>query len=212
MIAGGAASACGTTVPSLWTVPLRRGCVCARDPGTEGHRRPCVVLAWECWQLQTRCVKGLLTSQVVERWLSFSCQWGGWCFWIFFFPPPASRTARSLGSVALRKAETIEGGVHFNVFTVDFNEELVALYGGSLLRQTHFLHESIKAILRLYKVRPPMSSTHQAEAVVMQPWAGEQLHSRGYISYHIKSNHIKEGLYYVHIGKMCVIPAPIVQR
>lgn len=48
----------------------------------------------------------------------------------------------------------MEGGLHFNVFTVDFNEELVALYGGSLLRQTHFLHESIKAILRLYKVRP----------------------------------------------------------
>lgn len=62
--------------------------------------------------------------------------------------------ARSLGSVALRKAESMEGGLHFNVFTVDFNEELVALYGGSLLRQTHFLHESIKAILRLYKVRP----------------------------------------------------------
>lgn len=60
--------------------------------------------------------------------------------------------ARSLGSVALRKAEGLEGDVHFNVFTVDFNEELVALYGGSLLRQTRFLHESIKAILRLYKV------------------------------------------------------------
>jgi len=40
-----------------------------------------------------------------------------------------------------------------NVFTIDFNEELVALYGGSLHRQTQFLHESIKAILRLYKVR-----------------------------------------------------------
>lgn len=60
--------------------------------------------------------------------------------------------ARSLGSVALRKAEALEGGVHLNVFTIDFNEELVALYGGSLRRQTHFLHESIKAILRLYKV------------------------------------------------------------
>lgn len=56
--------------------------------------------------------------------------------------------------MALRKAETAEGRTHLNVFTVDFNEELVALYGGSLLRQTHFLHESIKAILRLYKVRP----------------------------------------------------------
>lgn len=53
----------------------------------------------------------------------------------------------------------MEGGLHFNVFTVDFNEELVALYGGSLLRQTHFLHESIKAILRLYKVRIQREAT-----------------------------------------------------
>ncbi|KAG7503173.1 GPI inositol-deacylase [Solea senegalensis] len=72
---------------------------------------------------------------------------------VLFLPGNAGsyKQARSLGSVALRKAENIEGNVHFNVFTVDFNEELVALYGGSLLRQTHFLHESIKAILRLYK-------------------------------------------------------------
>ncbi|KAF3695162.1 GPI inositol-deacylase [Channa argus] len=72
---------------------------------------------------------------------------------VLFLPGNAGsyKQARSLGSVALRKAESMEGGLHFNVFTVDFNEELVALYGGSLLRQTHFLHESIKAILRLYK-------------------------------------------------------------
>lgn len=61
--------------------------------------------------------------------------------------------ARSLGSVALRKAENLDRPIHMNVFTIDFNEELVALYGGSLRRQTQFLHESIKAILRLYKVR-----------------------------------------------------------
>uniref|UniRef100_A0A1A7X8R4 GPI inositol-deacylase n=2 Tax=Iconisemion striatum TaxID=60296 RepID=A0A1A7X8R4_9TELE len=72
---------------------------------------------------------------------------------VLFLPGNAGsyKQARSLGSVALRKAENMEGGIHLNVFTVDFNEELVALYGGSLLRQTHFLHESIKAILRLYK-------------------------------------------------------------
>ncbi|XP_008327156.1 GPI inositol-deacylase [Cynoglossus semilaevis] len=72
---------------------------------------------------------------------------------VLFLPGNAGsyKQARSLGSVALRKAETMEGSVHFNVFTVDFNEELVALYGGSLQRQTRFLHESIKAILRLYK-------------------------------------------------------------
>lgn len=71
-------------------------------------------------------------------------------------PPPLGLgppgAARSLGSVALRKAENMEGGLHLNVFTVDFNEELVALYGGSLRRQTLFLHECIKAVLRLYKV------------------------------------------------------------
>lgn len=78
---------------------------------------------------------------------------------MFFFWNPvlkistcSPRAARSLGSVALRKAENVDGGLHLNMFTVDFNEELVALYGGSLFRQTHFLHESIKAILRLYKV------------------------------------------------------------
>uniref|UniRef100_A0A8C6WMV2 GPI inositol-deacylase n=1 Tax=Neogobius melanostomus TaxID=47308 RepID=A0A8C6WMV2_9GOBI len=80
---------------------------------------------------------------------------------VLFLPGNAGsyKQARSLGSVALRKAENMEGGLHFNVFTVDFNEELVALYGGSLLRQTHFLHESIKAILRLYKhlKSPPQS-------------------------------------------------------
>uniref|UniRef100_A0A3B4TSS8 GPI inositol-deacylase n=1 Tax=Seriola dumerili TaxID=41447 RepID=A0A3B4TSS8_SERDU len=79
---------------------------------------------------------------------------------VLFLPGNAgSYKQRSLGSVALRKAENMEGGLHFNVFTVDFNEELVALYGGSLLRQTHFLHESIKAILRLYKhlKTPPQS-------------------------------------------------------
>jgi len=75
--------------------------------------------------------------------------------------------ARSLGSVALRKAENMEGGLHFNVFTVDFNEELVALYGGSLLRQTHFLHESIRAILMLYKVRPPAPAARQAGSLTL---------------------------------------------
>ncbi|KAM6934548.1 GPI inositol-deacylase [Xenentodon cancila] len=80
---------------------------------------------------------------------------------VLFLPGNAGsyKQARSLGSVALRKAENILGGVHLNVFTVDFNEELVALYGGSLVRQTHFLHESIKVILRLYKhlKTPPRS-------------------------------------------------------
>nr|XP_061799533.1 GPI inositol-deacylase-like [Nerophis lumbriciformis] len=72
---------------------------------------------------------------------------------VLFLPGNAGsyKQVRSLGSVALRKAERAEGGLHFNVFTLDFNEELVALYGGSLRRQTQFLYESVKAILELYK-------------------------------------------------------------
>lgn len=85
--------------------------------------------------------------------------------------------ARSLGSVALRKAENTEGGLHFNVFTVDFNEELVALYGGSLLRQTHFLHESIKAILRLYKVRSKRLSWQHTLGLI-KPWWPREVCSR----------------------------------
>ncbi|KAK7938395.1 hypothetical protein WMY93_001721 [Mugilogobius chulae] len=97
---------------------------------------------------------------------------------VLFLPGNAGshKQARSLGSVALRKAENVEGGLHFNVFTVDFNEELVALYGGSLLKQTHFLHESIKAILRLYKhlKSPPQSvvlaSPHVAPVLGLDPY------------------------------------------
>ncbi|XP_051998972.1 GPI inositol-deacylase [Xyrauchen texanus] len=75
---------------------------------------------------------------------------------VLFLPGNAGsyKQARSLGSVALRKAEDLDRQTHMNVFTIDFNEDLVALYGGSLYRQTRFLHESIKAILRLYKDQP----------------------------------------------------------
>ncbi|MBN3323965.1 PGAP1 deacylase, partial [Atractosteus spatula] len=80
---------------------------------------------------------------------------------VLFLPGNAGsyKQARSLGSIALRKAEDIDNGFHLNVFTIDFSEELVALYGGSLQRQTRFVHESIKAILRLYKDQdtPPRS-------------------------------------------------------
>ncbi|XP_075464311.1 GPI inositol-deacylase isoform X2 [Ascaphus truei] len=72
---------------------------------------------------------------------------------VLFVPGNAGsyKQARSIGSIALRKAENIDSGYHFNVFSVNLNEELVALYGGSLQRQTKFVHECIKAILRRYK-------------------------------------------------------------
>ncbi|XP_070588225.1 GPI inositol-deacylase [Erythrolamprus reginae] len=72
---------------------------------------------------------------------------------ILFLPGNAGsfKQVRSLGSIALRKAEDMDFKYHFDVFSVNFNEELVALYGGSLQRQTKFVHESIKIILKLYK-------------------------------------------------------------
>ncbi|XP_009331075.1 PREDICTED: GPI inositol-deacylase [Pygoscelis adeliae] len=74
---------------------------------------------------------------------------------VLFLPGNAGsyKQVRSLGSVALRKAEDIDFKYHFNFFSVNFNEELVALYGGSLQRQTKFVHECIKVILKLYRDR-----------------------------------------------------------
>ncbi|NWY02733.1 PGAP1 deacylase, partial [Nothoprocta ornata] len=74
---------------------------------------------------------------------------------VLFLPGNAGsyKQVRSLGSIALRKAEDIDFKYHFNFFSVNFNEELVALYGGSLQRQTKFVHECIKIILKLYRDR-----------------------------------------------------------
>ncbi|XP_048449116.1 GPI inositol-deacylase-like, partial [Rhincodon typus] len=72
---------------------------------------------------------------------------------VLFLPGNAGsyRQVRSLGSVALRKAENIHNKFHFDFFSIDFNEELVALYGGSLEKQSKFVHTCIKVILKLYK-------------------------------------------------------------
>ncbi|XP_075286938.1 GPI inositol-deacylase isoform X2 [Opisthocomus hoazin] len=74
---------------------------------------------------------------------------------VLFLPGNAGsyKQVRSLGSIALRKAEDVDFKYHFNFFSVNFNEELVALYGGSLQRQTKFVHECIKVILKLYRGR-----------------------------------------------------------
>ncbi|XP_066433377.1 GPI inositol-deacylase isoform X3 [Eleutherodactylus coqui] len=80
---------------------------------------------------------------------------------VLFLPGNAGsyKQVRSIGSVSLRKAESVGYSDHFDVFSINFNEELVALYGGSLQKQTQFVHISIKAILRLYKNQefPPQS-------------------------------------------------------
>ncbi|XP_059822916.1 GPI inositol-deacylase isoform X2 [Hypanus sabinus] len=72
---------------------------------------------------------------------------------VLFLPGNAGsyKQVRSLGSVALRKAEDIHNKFHFDFYSIDFNEELVALYGGSLEKQTKFVHACIKVILKLYK-------------------------------------------------------------
>uniref|UniRef100_A0A7N4PAY0 GPI inositol-deacylase n=1 Tax=Sarcophilus harrisii TaxID=9305 RepID=A0A7N4PAY0_SARHA len=72
---------------------------------------------------------------------------------VLFLPGNAGsyKQVRSLGSIALRKAEDIDFKYHFDFFSVNFNEELVALYGGSLKKQTKFVHECIKIILKLYE-------------------------------------------------------------
>ncbi|XP_022316575.2 GPI inositol-deacylase-like [Crassostrea virginica] len=61
------------------------------------------------------------------------------------------KQARSLASVSLRRAMDKRTYFFFNYFTVDFNEDLSALYGGVLKDQTEFVHTCIKKILRLYK-------------------------------------------------------------
>uniref|UniRef100_S4R858 GPI inositol-deacylase n=1 Tax=Petromyzon marinus TaxID=7757 RepID=S4R858_PETMA len=73
---------------------------------------------------------------------------------VLFLPGNAGshRQVRSLASVALRKAEDLRG-VHFHldVYSVSYNEELAALYGGVLERQVHFATRCVHAVLSLYK-------------------------------------------------------------
>ncbi|XP_028171511.1 GPI inositol-deacylase isoform X1 [Ostrinia furnacalis] len=60
--------------------------------------------------------------------------------------------ARSIASVALRKAlQKDKYEYHFDYFTVSYNEELSALYGGVLQSQTEFAASCISKILSLYK-------------------------------------------------------------
>ena len=59
---------------------------------------------------------------------------------------------RSLASVALRKAiEDSDYEVHFDYFSVDFNEEFSALYGGSLSKQSEYVAACVDHILSKYK-------------------------------------------------------------
>ncbi|CAG5050252.1 unnamed protein product [Parnassius apollo] len=59
--------------------------------------------------------------------------------------------ARSLASVALRKALAKGYEYHFDFFTISYNEELSGLYGGVLQSQTDFAAACVSKILSLYK-------------------------------------------------------------
>lgn len=62
------------------------------------------------------------------------------------------KQVRSLASVALRKArEQYEAGIHLDYYTIDFDEELSAVYGGYMYHQQSFLKHCIRTILSLYR-------------------------------------------------------------
>ncbi|KAL4240885.1 GPI inositol-deacylase [Mactra antiquata] len=61
------------------------------------------------------------------------------------------KQARSIGSVAFRRVIDKGRKFHFNVFTVDLNEEFSGLHGTFLKQQTEFVNVAIKKIFSLYK-------------------------------------------------------------
>ena len=68
------------------------------------------------------------------------------------------KQARSIGSVLYRKMNFNKMGkkrstfnFHFNTFTIDFDEELTGIYGGTLQAQTEFTAKAIQRILDFYK-------------------------------------------------------------
>ncbi|KAH8387578.1 hypothetical protein KR093_008060 [Drosophila rubida] len=67
------------------------------------------------------------------------------------------KQVRSLASVALRKArEHLEVGIHLDYYTIDFDEELSAVYGGYMYHQQTFLKHCIRSILALYRQPSPI--------------------------------------------------------
>ena len=102
---------------------------------------------------------------------------------VLFIPGNAGsvKQVRSLASVALRKAiDDFKYKIHFDYFSVDFEEEWSAFYGGTLEQQTKFVCHSINRILDIYRsngnnnVRSVVLVGHSmggliAKAVMMYP-------------------------------------------
>lgn len=74
---------------------------------------------------------------------------------VIFVPGNAGsyKQVRSLGSVALRKGRDNDAGIHLDYYTIDYDEELSAMYGGYLPRQQNFLKLCIRTILSIYEGR-----------------------------------------------------------
>lgn len=78
---------------------------------------------------------------------------------VIFVPGNAGsyKQVRSLASVALRKArEHPEAGIHLDYYTIDYDEELSALYGGYMYHQQSFLKHCIRTIASLYRRPSPI--------------------------------------------------------
>ncbi|XP_017871035.1 PREDICTED: GPI inositol-deacylase [Drosophila arizonae] len=78
---------------------------------------------------------------------------------VIFVPGNAGsyKQVRSLASVALRKAgEHPHTGKHLDYYTIDYDEELSALYGGYMYHQQSFLKHCIRTIASLYSQPSPV--------------------------------------------------------
>ncbi|KAH8240523.1 hypothetical protein KR038_002336 [Drosophila bunnanda] len=107
---------------------------------------------------------------------------------VIFIPGNAGsyKQVRSLGSVALRKAMSDDAGIRLDYYTIDFDEELSALYGGYLYRQLSYLKLCIRTILSIYEDRAEQPSIvligHSmggklAQSVLVDPVIGQHINT-----------------------------------
>uniref|UniRef100_A0A914Z6M8 GPI inositol-deacylase n=1 Tax=Panagrolaimus superbus TaxID=310955 RepID=A0A914Z6M8_9BILA len=76
---------------------------------------------------------------------------------IIFVPGNAgsAKQARSIGSVLQNKTDLRNTPFHFDVFTLNFNEQFSGLSSSFLLKQADFLEVSVKFVSKMYENPPP---------------------------------------------------------
>lgn len=87
---------------------------------------------------------------------------------VLFIPGNAGsyKQVRSVASVALRKSiDENKYKTHFDFFSLDFGEEMSALYGSVLQDQSRFTQKCISEILKLYKADLPSEQDPEATAL-----------------------------------------------